>query len=359
MGIHHRLSGWGLVSAQIAVGWLAHRHYRALPALGRATHEQGRTVSIIVPARNERERLPALLRSLQHLAYRDREVLVVDDGSTDGTSAIAEALGARVVRISGPEPGWTGKSFACWTGAQEARGDWLLFTDADTRHGAQSLGRALALAQKSRAGLVSLLAGQICETFWERLLLPYAYALYFVGARRVNQPGGPAVANGQYMLFRRETYRRVGGHSAVRDSLIEDVALARVASHHGERVVLARGESDVSVRMYDSLSSLWEGFGKNAVRFVSASPRTGLPTVLGGLVWSGGVLLAPRQKSRTCALALVLAPVAGMLPWERSFGVPRRYALLQPLAAAMFQLLALDSMRRAATRSTTWKGRRY
>lgn len=338
---------------------MAHRHYQALPLLGQGIAGSCGTVSIVVPARNERDRLPALLRSLQRLDYADREVLVVDDGSTDGTGDIAEELGARVLRIDGPKAGWTGKSFACWTGAQSARGEWLLFTDADTEHGPHSLGRALALAEATPAGMVSLLAAQQCKTFWERLLLPYTYALYFVGARKVNLPGGSAVANGQYMLFRRETYERIGGHCAVRASLIEDVALARVAARHSERVVLARAESDISVRMYDSLSTLWEGFGKNATRFVSSSPRSGVQTVVAALIWSAGIFLAARRHSGVCAAAQLLTPAVCMVPWEKRFGVPRRYALLQPLAAAVFQLIALDSMRRTVFRSTMWKGRRY
>jgi hypothetical protein len=200
---------------------------------------------------------------------------------------------------------------------------------------------------------------QACGTFWERLLLPYAYALYFVGAVAINRPGRPAVANGQYMLFRRPTYERVGGHGAVRSSLIEDVTLARLVQGNGERVGLARAEDALQVRMYAGLPALWEGFAKNAVRFVAVSPGTGLLTVLAGLLFGSAIPGSIRASNWAVRVGLMTVPTVGLLPWLRRYGVPPYYALLFPLAAAVFQLLALDSIRRTLLGGTSWKGRRY
>jgi hypothetical protein len=162
------------------------------------------------------------------------------------------------------------------------------------------------------------------------------------------------------MLFRRRDYERIGGHASVRNSLVEDVALARVTALCGLCVHFLRGEEHLQVRMYRDLGSLWEGFSKNVFRFVHASPRGGMLTVLASIVWSAALPMVPRFRSPALALGLLLAPALGLLPWERRFGVPLRFAALHPLAAGVFQLLALDSMRRSLTGvGTVWKGRRY
>jgi hypothetical protein len=126
------------------------------------------------------------------------------------------------------------------------------------------------------------------------------------------------------------------------------------------RVVLARGEDHLQVRMYNDLLSLWEGFSKNAVRFVTVSPQSGVPTVLAGMAYGAALPTAWRQRSPFLRLALLLTPALGLLPWERRFGVPVIYAFLYPLAAAVFQTIALDSIRRSLIPGeTVWKGRRY
>lgn len=364
MGQRQSLTGWELVLLQTVSAFLAERNFRALPRLkqNRSSPSGGTLdhVSVVVPARNEAAHLVDLLQSLAELRGVQVDVTVVDDESTDATAEIARAAGARVITVSGPPAGWTGKTFACHTGAAATEGEWLLFTDADTVHHPDSLRRALAGARHFNAGLLSLLPAQRCETMWERLLLPYAYALYFVGAHRVNQPGGPTIANGQYLLFRRTDYNLLGGHAEVRASIIEDVDLARAARQRGIRVVLVRGEQDVSVRMYSNLSSLWEGFGKNSFRFVRASPRNGVLTVLAATALSASLPSALRGGPFLRRMAVLVVPALWLSVWLHRFGVPRRYALLHPLAAAVFQLIALDSIRRTFTPGqTVWKGRRY
>ena len=142
--------------------------------------------AVVIPARNEAQRIGPLLESLQCLDYTAVEVLVVDDMSEDETADVARRAGARVLTLDHLPPGWTGKCHACWQGAQHSSGEWLLFTDADTVHAPASLTVALAAATNRRADMVSFLCRQQCLSFWERLILPYAYALYFAGRLRVN-----------------------------------------------------------------------------------------------------------------------------------------------------------------------------
>ncbi|MDQ3702076.1 MAG: glycosyltransferase, partial [Chloroflexota bacterium] len=222
-------------------------------------------VSIIIPARNEAHNLPLLLTSLARRATPARpqpldsplspdppeaaggmqatpphEVVVVDDASSDATGEIATALGARVLRLeederhegrNGDRGGWMGKPYACWQGAMAARGEWLLFLDADTTLGPDALGDTLSHALAQGVDALSILLQQRCDTFWERLLLPFAYQQLFAGIGREGLGSGAAqgaMLNGQFILIRRAAYAAVGGHGAVRDSIAEDVALARV-----------------------------------------------------------------------------------------------------------------------------------
>lgn len=358
MGADSRVITGLILVGEALSGWLAWRHYRSLAQLEDVGGETESHVSIIVPARNEEHRLPALLASLSSLDYGDYEVVVVDDASTDRTAAVAAASRARVIRIERLPQGWTGKAYACQQGANSTRGEWLLFTDADTVHTPRSLRVAVIAATRTNSALLSLLARQRCDSFWEWLLLPYAYALYFVGARRINTAQGPAVANGQYMLVRRDAYDHVGGHSAVGGEIIEDVRLAAVLESRGYRVTLLRGEAYLSVRMYPTFSALWEGFAKNAFRFVRASPRSGLPTALAGLIFLAGATRMVGANTRTRAV-LAVTQAAALRPWYALFGTPRATAFMSPLAALVFQFIALDSLRRTLLGRTAWKGRRY
>ena len=264
--------------AQVVCGPLSWRHYARLPALPPALEVRAAwpRVSIIIPARNEAARLPTLLRSLATLDYPDYDVIVVDDESEDDTAALAARSGARVVRGTPLPVGWTGKSHACAQGADVADGALLLFTDADTVHEPASLRAAVAYLEREDLGALSLITGQRCETFFERLLLPTAYAMLFAGVspHRVNRRRHASpLANGQYILCRRAAYEQAGGHAAVRGSIIEDAALARALSRAGVRYRLCRAESLVSVRMYGGLGELWAGFRKNAARYVLDDPR--------------------------------------------------------------------------------------
>jgi chlorobactene glucosyltransferase len=361
MGGIRPVAGWSLVSVQLTTAILALRNYRALPKPevdGEAGHEE--RVSVIIPARDEAERLPQLLESLRHLRLKPLEVIVANDSSSDQTGDIARQFGCRVVEVGAIPEGWTGKCRACQLGSLEATGDWLLFTDADTVHGVCSLDGAIEIALSTNAGLVSMLARQNCSSFWERLVLPYAYAGYFVAAWSPNRGKGRAIANGQYMLFRRSTYWSIGGHESVRDSLIDDAAIARAVQRGGRSVVLCRGEELLQVHMYEDLRGLWEGFSKNVFRFVLDSPVAGAATALSGIAMAASVPAAFRARDRSLRFALLGVPAIGLAPWLKLFGVPLRYALLHPLTAQVFQLLALDSIRRTVLPGrTVWRGRRY
>jgi 4,4'-diaponeurosporenoate glycosyltransferase len=357
---------------------LASRHYRALPSVEHSTPAHvpdasappeltGTTqsgeplpISVIIPARNEATNLPPLLASLATQHPGAAQVIVVDDQSGDATAAVAESAGATVVRSPGPPPGWIGKTYACHLGARAASQPWLLFLDADTSVGSDGLRTALDYAKQHELDGLSLLLQQRCVSFWERLLLPYAYAHYFAGARRTL-----GVANGQWILIGRAAYARCGGHEAVKGSIIDDVALAQRCHQCGVQLRLARGESLAQVHMYDGLRDIWRGFSKNAFRFVAADPAGGMITVASAIAGATAPLLvwnAWKRGGRFRGLSTIASYAVasrGLIFWHRLFRAGN-LATLHPIAALTFQMIAMNSaLRTVLGRGAQWKGRVY
>jgi glycosyltransferase involved in cell wall biosynthesis len=235
-------------------------------------------ISAIIPARNEEA---AITRAVESVAAQPEvgEIVVVNDQSTDCTGEILAELAARIPKVRVLEtdtlpPGWTGKNYALSIGVAAARGDWLLFTDADTFHLPGSTARALADAKEHDAALVSYSPQQEMETFWERALIPRVYWIlsWRYPFDKVNDPAlTDAAANGQFLLIRREAYAAIGGHSAVAAQVLEDVGLARRAKGAGYKLHFASGCGVVQTRMYRSFGAMWEGWTKNLYPLIGGS----------------------------------------------------------------------------------------
>ena len=253
-------------------------------------------VSIIIPARNEEASLRQCLQSLVTQTGVAREILVVDDGSTDRTRDIAQSFAeVRVVEARPLPRNWCGKASACQTGADIARGKWLLFTDADTVHRPGSLARALAEARAHQADLLSYSPEQEVCGLAQRALMPLIFAdlatAYPPG--EVSDPASPiAAANGQFLLISREAYDAVGGHAAIAADLLEDVALARAVKRSGRRLLFRFGGDAVRTHMYRNFRQMREGWTKNLALLFPAT---------GALAWrrtcefigsTGGILVA-------------------------------------------------------------------
>ena len=233
---------------------------------------------------------PACARFLRQ-DYPNYEVLVLDDHSEDDTAAVVLGEVSRAKKVIAAAcskgrplpPGWTGKAWACHQLAAEARGEYLLFTDADTAHEPAALGAFLGHALDTDAALLSAWPRQVTGTWSEHAVIPLVYVLllgalpHYLLRRLQRHPeyargASPAslrtlgAANGQYMLFRRDAYEAIGGHAAVRDHLVEDVALGRLVAARtaeGMRLINCDGSRLVRCRMYASFAEVWEGFTKN------------------------------------------------------------------------------------------------
>lgn len=238
-------------------------------------------LTVIIPARNEEDCLGACLQSLAaqnegiFALGRDWELIVVDDHSTDRTAEIAHSFpGVTVLKAeklhpvpSGrPQEQWTGKANAIWTAARKARGRWLLFTDADTVHEPGNLHRAIHEAERHKAGMLSYSPRQIVRGFAQRTLMPLVFselALAYPPAKVSDPNQRIAAANGQFLLVEREAYRRIGGHPAVKDRILEDVELAFLAKRRGIGLRFRYAPDAVSTRMYRSTRAMIEGWTKN------------------------------------------------------------------------------------------------
>lgn len=236
-------------------------------------------LTVIIPARNEEDCLGACLQSLVaqsedvFLLGRDWELIVVDDGSTDRTAEIARSFdGVTVLKADKLQPGakrgefWTGKANAIWTAARKASGRWLLFTDADTVHESGNLQRSIHEAERHKAGMLSYSPRQLVTGFAQRALMPLIFselALAYPPAKVSDPNQRIAAANGQFLLIEREAYRRIGGHVAVKDRVLEDVELAFLAKRRKVGLRFRYAGDAVSTRMYRSTAAMIEGWSKN------------------------------------------------------------------------------------------------
>ena len=230
-------------------------------------------LTVIVPARNEEECLAACLESLVSQSEpvfelgKDWELIVVDDHSTDHTAEIARGFaGVTLIEAGKLESGWTGKNNAVWTAARRARGRWLLFTDADTIHEPGNLHRAMHEAARHNAGMLSYSPRQIVSGLAQRSLMPLVFselALAYPPAKVSDPKERLAAANGQFLLVEREAYRRLGGHAAVANMVLEDVELAFLAKRRRVGLRFRYAADAVSTRMYRSTAAMFEGWTKN------------------------------------------------------------------------------------------------
>lgn len=218
-------------------------------------------VSIIVPCRNEEHNVDRLLQSLATLHDVPYEILLVDDGSTDRTVERARAFSSVKVISAGEKPeGWIGKSWACWQGAQQARGDLFLFTDADTEHAPDSLARALTYLIRSGAELISAPPVHRAERGFERLLGLLHILPLIATAYRSHPRANRLFAIGQYLLIRRASYTNSGGHATIRSHLVDDIELARLYVDEGSSYSVYPWPGLYRVQMYEDLKSFAKGW---------------------------------------------------------------------------------------------------
>lgn len=346
-------------------------------------------VSVLIPARNEERSIQHCLNSVISQSYKNIEILVLDDNSTDHTLQKLEQFGQRenLCVVSGEDlpEGWTGKNWACHQLSLKAKGGLMLFIDADVELKEHALEYAVRLFEKKRLDTLSCFPTQIISTTGEAMVVPLMnwFLLSFLPLDMVLKSSSPALsaANGQFILFSARSYRSIGGHSSHRAERVEDMALIRKIKTSGLRGMTVLGNSAVSCRMYSGFRESFGGFEKNFF------PGTGLPaavflmlvllTVISCLpvaLWINifNISAAPSFNtalSFNAASSFLDGPLPALLSAllvlenRISVSLMSRQNILMNIALHPFQMMILlslgfSSVYKTMTGKITWKGRR-
>lgn len=354
---------------------------RALHRLGKDDGELPQPlplISILIPARNEERNIAACVESLLKQDYPSFEILVLDDSSSDNTAAIIESMAAgdprvRLLRGKPLADGWAGKPFACTQLAAAARGDWLLFTDADTVHAPNMLSSALAYSHSHKLSLLSGFPMQRTVSFSQRTVIPVIYfillsllPLWWLQGLSKPRPG---FAFGQFLFFKADDYRAMGGHEVVRSRIVEDLWLGLETVRRGKRQGAVDLSQVVTCRMYTGLGELYHGINKIFYSMTSLSPLLFTLAIIVG----AGLFLTPFALvaghfipilpdwgwSTVIALQVALILLMQLLI-DLRFNQSRRYFILHP---AGISFLVLCCFRGVISRLTgagvEWKQRHY
>ena len=331
-------------------------------------------VSIIVPARNEEETIEQALGTLLALNYDNYEVIAVNDRSTDRTGEIMEKLAAspaahgclRVVHHRELPAGWLGKTHAMWTAANEASGDWLLFTDADVLFKPDSLRRALAYAESEPADHVVLFPQMIMKRPGEYMMIAFFQTMFMFGHRpwKVADPRtDDHMGVGAFNLVRRSVYDKVGTYEALRMEVLDDMKLGKVVKKAGFAQRNVFGGDLISIRWAKGAMGIVNNLTKNFFAVLSFQWWRALISVV-GLAFLNfgpflGVFLAHGWARVPYAIALgsMFAIYIGM---SRRSAVPAYYFLLHPVSTALFIYTLLRSMCLTLWNDgIEWRGTKY
>jgi chlorobactene glucosyltransferase len=384
--LHSLVLGGLSITALIAL-FQSYRSHRAV----RETHppddvplpvpETAPHISIILPVRNEEANIDACLASLLAQDYPNFSIMVIDDGSSDATPELLEKWRARdqriqVHRIDELPDDWAGKPHALHTGAMLTNDEWLLFTDADTRHAPQTLRLMVGHALKRQVDLLSMCTNLMTMSGTAMpLLMPLSEVIlaHRVTPDEVANPEFPrAFAFGQYILLRREAYAETGGYAAsyMRTTFIDDLALAEQFKHYGKHVELVNGRGLIQNRQWTTWKSARQGWGKSCYSEIirSGVPFGGLHAGLALIIYGLGPLFAliyalftrkMRWLSTLLAGITLLAQIDAKRCFDREHGLSVAWSFTAPLSWAVFGVMVLDVARLILTgHGANWKGRR-
>jgi len=379
------------IAGSIIIYWLHDQYHLEIVVEPVPAPADAPLISICIPARNEEGNIQACVTAILAQDYPNFELIVVDDRSVDNTPKILERIAMvenlhnahlQIIHGSDLPPGWAGKPHALYQAstACSQRSEWLCFVDADTFLAPQAVSSCYVKAVETGADLFTIMTRQITGSFWEKVVMPLVLTALSVGfsPRKVNDPARrDAVANGQFILFRRTVYEAIGGHERVKDQIVEDKAISEQVKWNGHRLIVADGVKVAGTRMYTSLPTMWEGWTKNIYLGLRDHPAMLLLGAFGaflslvaalflpawpvlGWFWlqhdGGWMAAAVTVESLVLWGGLILArvQVAGRM------GIVRWYALTTPLGAGVFAAMMLTSAWKVLSgQGVTWRGRRY
>jgi glycosyltransferase involved in cell wall biosynthesis len=334
--------------------------------------EPAPSLSIVVPAKDEAQGIVDCVHRVLAQDYPNADVVIVDDRSSDGTSQILDDLAAREPRlkpfhVTSLPPGWLGKCHALYVGTRGITSDWLLLVDSDVQLSTDAARQAVALCVDREYDVLSIMPTLDARSFWERSLLPLL-AVAWSGAFRIsftNDDSRPnhAFANGQFFLVKREWYERVNGHEAVRDQIVEDVALMRVLKAAGAKTRLMLGQELAHARMHTNFHQMFHGWARI---FAGSSGRAVTP-IVGVMIFLLGTIVALGiglfESIHTQQPVWILTTVAhavlllGFLGWIYvTAGVSAIYALALPITWPILMTILGYCVYVCRSGNVTWRG---
>ncbi|MFW9923349.1 MAG: glycosyltransferase [Candidatus Thorarchaeota archaeon] len=330
-------------------------------------------VSIIVPTFNEKKNIALCLNSLKRLDYNNYEIIVSDGGSQDGTIEIAQSIVDTVIVNKTLPPGWIGKNWGCHLGYLHAKGEYLLFVDADTIHTQKSLKTFMKIALERDSALFTVFPYQIIKKWWESINPVFYFASHLVsgGVNSINNPlrKESFIASGQYMLFKRKDYEKIGGHETIKGSIVDDFSLARVVKVQLGRLYYLDGSKLVKTRMYpDSAKQCWNGWKK--CLYPGTKVTTG-KRITGALLWYLWALATPVAIVLTslytswpfivaACLSYLFCCLTVYLYWrKRGDQIWVLYVFLPVTVIIFCVLLGVSALEMIIKKETVWRGRVY
>lgn len=331
-------------------------------------------VSVLIPARDEEHNIAGCVKSLLRSDYPRMEIIVLDDNSNDRTFEVAEELSAtnKNLRVVGgkklPE-GWTGKNWSCHQLSQLARGEWLLFTDADTRHTPRSISVALATALESQSNFLTCIPRLIEKTWSEKLFMPIIHFSFLVlipsKLLNITKSSWLPLGIGPFILIKKDCYSSCGGHESIKEKIVDDMALAKIVKKDKGKISVIEGSGLVSLRFYTSFKSLWKGFSKNCFGALGGS----LYRLVGVFFGCYFLFIYPYlnlwgafqdQQPLTLPVLQVLTISAIRLIMAVRFKSSLIFALLHPLTIVFVLSILLNSFRLSLfKKKLEWKERFY
>ncbi len=332
------------------------------------------SVSVLIPARNEEINIERCLRSILEQNYGNFEIIVLNDNSTDKTAEIVKSVNdVRLRMINGEnlEKGWVGKNYACHQLQAEAKGEYLLFIDADTELNKDCISSAVTFAVENKTGLLSIMPWEISVTFWEKLVIPMLYfavmAFLPVPLIEHSKKREFSMGNGQFMLFKRSCYDIIGGHESLKNKIVEDVWLSRRVKEFGQKLIFADGTDIVKCRMYGSLNEVWNGFSKNFFAGLAFS-KGGLIAViityfilfiLPVITLIYGMIISD-QNIFYLSITAYIIPVIIRITHSFKFNQPFLFSYVNFLSCIFLISVSINSFRILKFgKGANWKGRNY
>jgi chlorobactene glucosyltransferase len=374
---------------------LAMRNYLQLPRLtdtpSHLSTQQLPFVSVIVPTRNEAYRIEKCIRSLKAQTYPHLDIHIVDDSTDNTREVITSIIGTdprfKIIKQDPLPPGWVGKPFALQQGSKQAKGEYLLFIDADTFHDPQLITRAVDYTLEHDTDLLSLVPHNTMESFWEKLIQPIPLTFLSAGMplAKVNKPDSKiGIAFGPFMLIKHDVFNKIGGYEPIKGRIADDVEMAKLVTDSGYKAGLVNGQTMMHIRMYENFHEIWDGWSKNIFlgpvqkRGINSKVQRLLIVVL-GVIGIFGIMVFPLCMT-IIALAFMLVTHAS--PWQGIFlfalvvwlvgiilqaviqkafryGKPT-YAVLNFLSSLIIIGIFVNSaIKSMSGTGVTWKGRTY